>query len=146
MEAVRPQVDAFLLDWITRQPLKREWFFEQRDGNCRLMASLAARLGWPPPARTCVLQIACRRLSWASGVRFSIARGTVKFVAQYVQRATAGTVPSRWTILRLRFCVVDLDFVIPNSFLLTFPHASGRTQVEVRPFPCKIILRRMLSG
>jgi len=44
MEAVRPQVDAFLLDWITREPLKREWFFEQRDGNCRLMASLAVRL------------------------------------------------------------------------------------------------------
>jgi CRISPR-associated endonuclease Cas1 len=44
LEPVRPQVDAYLLDWITRQPLKREWFFEQRDGNCRLMAALAARL------------------------------------------------------------------------------------------------------
>jgi CRISPR-associated endonuclease Cas1 len=44
MEPVRPQVDAHVLDWITRQPLKREWFFEQRDGNCRLMATLAGRL------------------------------------------------------------------------------------------------------
>jgi len=44
MEPIRPQVDAYLLDWITRQPLKREWFFEQRNGNCRLMASLAVRL------------------------------------------------------------------------------------------------------
>ncbi len=44
MEAVRPDVDAFLVDWITRETLKREWFFEQRNGNCRLMASLAARL------------------------------------------------------------------------------------------------------
>ena len=44
MEVVRPQVDAYLLDWITRQPLNREWFFEQRDGNCRLMAPLAGRL------------------------------------------------------------------------------------------------------
>jgi CRISPR-associated endonuclease Cas1 len=44
LEPVRPQVDAYLLDWITRQPLKREWFFEQRDGNCRLMAPLAVRL------------------------------------------------------------------------------------------------------
>jgi CRISPR-associated endonuclease Cas1 len=44
LEPVRPQVDAYLLDWITRQALKREWFFEQRDGNCRLMATLAARL------------------------------------------------------------------------------------------------------
>jgi CRISPR-associated endonuclease Cas1 len=44
MEPVRPQVDAFLLDWITREPLKREWLFEERSGNCRLMASLAMRL------------------------------------------------------------------------------------------------------
>ena len=44
MEPVRPQVDAYLLDWITRELLRREWFFEQRDGNCRLMGSFAVRL------------------------------------------------------------------------------------------------------
>jgi CRISPR-associated endonuclease Cas1 len=44
MEPVRPQVDAYLLDWITRQPLRREWLFEQRDGNCRLSGSFAVRL------------------------------------------------------------------------------------------------------
>jgi hypothetical protein len=44
MEPVRPQVDAFLLDWIMREPIKREWFFEQHDGNCRLMGSFAVRL------------------------------------------------------------------------------------------------------
>jgi CRISPR-associated endonuclease Cas1 len=44
MEPVRPQVDAYLLDWLSRAPLHREWFFEQRDGNCRLMSSLASRL------------------------------------------------------------------------------------------------------
>ncbi len=49
MEAVRPDVDAFLLDWITRETLKREWFFEQRNGNCRLMASLAVRLAETAP-------------------------------------------------------------------------------------------------
>jgi CRISPR-associated endonuclease Cas1 len=49
MEPVRPQVDAYLLDWILRTPLKREWFFEQRDGNCRLMASLCARLSETAP-------------------------------------------------------------------------------------------------
>ena len=32
--AVRPHFSAWLLDWVTREPLKREWFFEQRDGNC----------------------------------------------------------------------------------------------------------------
>jgi len=44
MEAIRPHVDAYVLDWILSQPLRREWFFEQRDGNCRLMASLAILL------------------------------------------------------------------------------------------------------
>jgi hypothetical protein len=36
MEPVRPQVDAFVFDWISGKTLKREWFFEQRNGNCRL--------------------------------------------------------------------------------------------------------------
>jgi len=49
MEPVRPQIDAYLLDWITRQPLKREWFFEQRDGNCRLMGPFAVRLSETAP-------------------------------------------------------------------------------------------------
>ena len=49
MEVVRPDVDAFLLDWITREPLKREWFLEQRDGNCRLMAQLAIKLSETAP-------------------------------------------------------------------------------------------------
>jgi hypothetical protein len=44
MEAVRPHVDAYVLDWVLSQPLRREWFFEQRDGNCRLMAEFAIRL------------------------------------------------------------------------------------------------------
>jgi CRISPR-associated endonuclease Cas1 len=44
MEPVRPLIDSYLIDWVTREPLKREWFFEQRDGNCRLMGSFAARL------------------------------------------------------------------------------------------------------
>ena len=49
MEPVRPVVDAYLLDWITTQPLKREWFFEQRNGNARLMASLTERLSETAP-------------------------------------------------------------------------------------------------
>jgi CRISPR-associated endonuclease Cas1 len=44
MEPVGPQVDAFLLDWLSRAPLHRTWFFEKRDGNCRLMSSLAIKL------------------------------------------------------------------------------------------------------
>lgn len=49
MEPVRPRVNSYLLDWITTQPLKREWFFEQRNGNARLMASLTERLSETAP-------------------------------------------------------------------------------------------------
>jgi CRISPR-associated endonuclease Cas1 len=49
MEPVRPQVDAFLLDWIMKEPLKREWLFERSDGNCRLMAAFAVRLSETAP-------------------------------------------------------------------------------------------------
>ena len=49
METVRPQVDAFVLEWITHEPLRREWFFEQKNGNCRLASSLAIRLSETAP-------------------------------------------------------------------------------------------------
>jgi len=49
MEPIRPRVDAYVLDWITRGPLRREWFFEQRDGNCRLMSSFALKLSESAP-------------------------------------------------------------------------------------------------
>lgn len=44
LEPVRPSVDSFLIDWIRRSPLKRQDFFEMRDGTCRLMPELASRL------------------------------------------------------------------------------------------------------
>ena len=44
MEPCRAAVDAYLLDWITRESLSRSWFFEQPDGNCRLTSAFAARL------------------------------------------------------------------------------------------------------
>jgi CRISPR-associated endonuclease Cas1 len=44
MEPVRPQVDAFVLDWLRRESWRRKWFFEERDGNCRLTSEFAARL------------------------------------------------------------------------------------------------------
>jgi CRISPR-associated endonuclease Cas1 len=49
MEPVRPQVDAYFLDWVSREPLKKEWFAEQRDGNCRLVGLLATRLSETAP-------------------------------------------------------------------------------------------------
>ena len=44
MEVVRPDVDAFVLDWIKRGPLPRNHFFELSNGNCRLMAGFASTL------------------------------------------------------------------------------------------------------
>ncbi len=44
MEPCRAAVDAYLVDWITKQLLNRQWFSEQGDGNCRLLADFAGRL------------------------------------------------------------------------------------------------------
>jgi hypothetical protein len=44
MEAIRPEIDSFLISWIHREPLRRNWFFEENDGNCRLMGTFAVRL------------------------------------------------------------------------------------------------------
>ena len=44
MEPIRPDVDAFVLDLLRREPLQRNYFFEQRDGNCRLMSPFASKL------------------------------------------------------------------------------------------------------
>jgi CRISPR-associated endonuclease Cas1 len=41
MEPVRPKVDSLVLNLLFSEQLRREWFFEQRDGNCRLMGSFA---------------------------------------------------------------------------------------------------------
>ena len=72
MEPGRPQVDAFLLDWIIKQPLRREWFFEQRDGSCRLMASFASRLSESSPAWR---QILAPTAEWVSRMLWSTVRG-----------------------------------------------------------------------
>jgi CRISPR-associated endonuclease Cas1 len=77
MEVVRPQVDAFLLDWITREPLKREWFLEQRDGNCRLMAQLAIKLSETAPTwGRAVAPIA----EWVAGTLWSRGRKATRDV------------------------------------------------------------------
>jgi CRISPR-associated protein Cas1 len=44
MEPVRPKVDSLVLDLLFKEQLRREWFFEQSDGNCRLMGSFAGIL------------------------------------------------------------------------------------------------------
>ncbi len=49
MEPIRSDVDAFVLRWLKRDPLSRSCFFEQRDGNCRLMAPFASSLSQTAP-------------------------------------------------------------------------------------------------
>ena len=49
MEGVRVQIDAYVLQWLLHEPLHREWFFEQRNGNCRLMGSFVAKLSETAP-------------------------------------------------------------------------------------------------
>jgi CRISPR-associated endonuclease Cas1 len=73
MEPIRPRVDAYVLDWIMHSPLRREWFFEQRDGNCRLMASFAKRLSETAP-------------TWASAVAP---------LAEQITRIFSASVPKR---------------------------------------------------
>jgi hypothetical protein len=44
METVRPEVDAYVLDWLTHSLFQRRDFFEMADGTCRPMAGLCAQL------------------------------------------------------------------------------------------------------
>jgi hypothetical protein len=44
MEPVRPQVDAYLIHWISQSPLKRASFFEEGDGKCRVMDEITKQL------------------------------------------------------------------------------------------------------
>jgi CRISPR-associated endonuclease Cas1 len=74
MEPIRPMVDTYLLDLASRGPFRREWFFEQRDGNCRLISSFAVQLSetaliW----RNAIAPIAERisRLLWVGRPRTS---------------------------------------------------------------------------
>jgi hypothetical protein len=49
MELIRPEVDAFVLELLQREPLLRSYFFEERDGNCRLTSSFASKLSETAP-------------------------------------------------------------------------------------------------
>jgi CRISPR-associated endonuclease Cas1 len=44
LEPVRPKVESWVLNWITREPLRRSDFFEMANGNCRLMSRLCTKL------------------------------------------------------------------------------------------------------
>ena len=44
LEPIRPQVEAWLLNWIASEPFRRADFFETGTGNCRLMSQLCTKL------------------------------------------------------------------------------------------------------
>jgi len=93
MEPVRPKVDAFLLDWITREPLKRAWFFEERDGNCRLMAPFAVQLAETAPTwGRAVAPIAewVARTLWSPDSKLGKSLGPATRLTQRHKRAAKG--------------------------------------------------------
>jgi hypothetical protein len=44
MEPIPPKINAYVFEWISGTLLKRSWFFEERDGSCRLMSDLTVQL------------------------------------------------------------------------------------------------------
>ncbi|HXY11262.1 MAG TPA: CRISPR-associated endonuclease Cas1 [Terriglobales bacterium] len=44
MEPVRPAVDAFVLNWLQREPLRKADFVEDSNGNARMASALAIKL------------------------------------------------------------------------------------------------------
>jgi CRISPR-associated endonuclease Cas1 len=44
MEVCRAKVDAFVLNWLQSEPLRKSDFWEDRNGNCRLASALAIHL------------------------------------------------------------------------------------------------------
>ena len=49
IEPVRPAIEAWLLDWISNEPLRRSDFLESSDGNCRIRSSLCSKLSETAP-------------------------------------------------------------------------------------------------
>ncbi len=48
-EVLRPMVDSFVLHWIQRELFRKADFWEDKNGNCRLMSQLCAKLGETSP-------------------------------------------------------------------------------------------------
>jgi CRISPR/Cas system-associated endonuclease Cas1 len=96
MEPVRPQVDTFLLDWIMKEPLKREWFCEQSDGNCRLMAPFTARLSETAPmwgrAVASFAEWVARAL-WSSSAKLARESAPATRLTQQFKREAKGAPP-----------------------------------------------------
>jgi CRISPR-associated endonuclease Cas1 len=49
MEAVRPEIERWLYQWVSTEPLRRADFHEVGTGNCRLMSGLCSQLSETAP-------------------------------------------------------------------------------------------------
>jgi len=106
MEPTRSHVDAYLLNLLTKEPLRRQWFHEERDGNCRLMSSFATRL-----SETCTI--------WRRAVA-PFAEGIAK--ALYSQRSAGDTGPAtRLTQTRKR----EAKGIVMHGDLPGLPHSEA---------------------
>ncbi len=93
MEPVRPQVDAYVLQWLTREFLRREWFFERRDGICRLMGSFAERLAETGPTWARAIAPVAERVAkalWTGTTRSRRGAGPATPLTQSHRRAAKG--------------------------------------------------------
>lgn len=44
LEPIRPEIETWLLNWISSEPVRRSDFFETGTGNCRLRSGLCKKL------------------------------------------------------------------------------------------------------
>src|SRR5438477_4118652 len=49
IETIRPAIEAWLLDWLMKEPLARSDFSEAPDGNCRISSHLCSKLSETAP-------------------------------------------------------------------------------------------------
>lgn len=97
MEIARPNVDAFLFDWVSRAPFKRDWFFEQRNGNCRLMSDFAASLSETAPMWNRIVGPTVEWLAralWEQSPRMSGHRAPANRLTQSRKRSAHGGEPT----------------------------------------------------
>jgi hypothetical protein len=98
MEPIRPLVDAYVLKWLASEPLRREWFFETRSGNCRLVDGFAERLGqtsstWARAVAPVAKRVA--QMIWADRPRRDFRRAIPTTLTQSRKRIAQGGTSER---------------------------------------------------
>jgi CRISPR-associated endonuclease Cas1 len=133
MEPIRPQVDAFVLNWLHRGPLSRNWFFEERDGNCRLTSACAATL-----SETSRLWMqACGPLAewvahtlWSTTSRPSRAKAPATRLTQNRKREAKG-IPTASPIAPM--VSLEKSFVAPRQVRLNTHDPIAQSTTGLRP-------------